>query len=208
MFICVHIYMSTYKQKNIGIYSCHPRYFILLLSVPLWAAVYTTATVWVCVSSQWHNPCILPSIWQVLAILPISANINREHTRTRHLEGRRWHIHFLQESKTIIVARATSLHLRQNSGIVNVQDVPLPEKTQNVKMFHITIIWYFFARASWFASFNFMVHLELASVRCLPCVLSLSPDIGTFFNSLYFLTPSCTLPSHPTSVMVTLREPW
>ena len=59
-----------------------------------------------------------------------------------------------------------------------------------------------------FAASILSAHLGLAAVRCLSWVLSPSPDIGTIPNGWYFLSPSCTLPSHPASVMVTLREIW
>ena len=103
---------------------------------------------------------------------------------------------------------ATSLHRRQNSGIVDVQDVPLPEHIENGKKFQISGIWYYFTHAPCLLLFILLLHLVLAAVRCLPWVLSLSPDIGTVFNGWYFLSSSCPLPSHPASVMVTLRELW
>ena len=103
---------------------------------------------------------------------------------------------------------ATSLHRRQNSWIVNVQDVPLPEHIENGKKFQISGIWYYFTHAPCLFLFILLLHLVLAAVRCLPWVLSLSPDIGTVFNGWYFLSSSCPLPSHPASVMVTLRELW
>ena len=42
----------------------------------------------------------------------------------------------------------TSLHRRQNSGIVDVQDVPPPEHIKNGKKFQISGIWYYFTCTS------------------------------------------------------------
>ena len=137
----------------------------------------------------------------------LMTSINLEYTRTHHLEGRRRHIYFQRKAKqsSWLGHKPTPAAELWDCGCSGCSTSRTHKKRQKVPnkrylvLFHLHLVLVYL---------HFVVHLWLAAVRCLPWVLSLSPDIGTVFNSYYFLSSSCPLPSHPASVIVALRELW